>query len=464
MSDLTNQRAETADPGFRPKSGRRAKLYAAGTLVFVLAAFGGGWFAASSFQSPAQRAAAAKAPPASAVTAEVGTGALEQTISTNAIVTRQTQQQVTVTGAASPAVVTKQTLASGAAIAAGKVALEVNGRPVFAMPGKFPFYRDLHPGDTGPDVAQLQQGLRAAGYSVPSDGKFGKSTDAATRTLYQAAGYTVSTSITSGSATSGSAVGLQDTAGPQSTANSTGTNPAGTNSAGANPGGAATDAPTLTIPLAEVLVFASLPAYIVSAPAIGTLLDAKSTISLEAGSEVANATVAASVAVTLRAGMSATLTGPDGTTIPVTVGAVDPPAAATVNPGSADGASPATSGTSTTGGGVTSDATTGGAPVSDAGGDVAVVLVAGSAPLPESWLRATALAVITVSVAAKDSRLVPTIAVVTGGKGQAHVLKRLPDGSFTTIAVDEVGQMAGRSAVTVKDPKDLAAGDTVKVG
>ena len=448
MSDLTNQRAETADPGFRPKSGRRAKLYAAGTLVFVLAAFGGGWFAASSFQSPAQRAAAAKGPPAGAVTAEVGTGALEQTISTNAIVSRQTQQQVTVTGAAAPAVVTKQTLASGAAIAAGKVALEVNGRPVFAMPGKFPFYRDLHPGDAGPDVAQLQQGLRAAGYSVPSDGKFGKSTDAASRTLYQAAGYTVSTSITSGSATSGSAVGVQDT----------------TNSAGTNSGSAATDATTLTIPLAEVLMFASLPAYIVSAPAIGTLLDAKSTISIEAGVEVANATVAASVAVSLRAGMTATLTGPDGTTIPVTVGAVDPPAAATVNPGSADGASPATGGTSTTGGGVTSDATTGGAPVSDAGGDVAVVLVAGSAPLPESWLRATALAVITVSVAAKDSLLVPTIAVVTGGKGQAHVLKRLPDGSFRTIAVDEVGQMAGRSAVTVKDPKDLAAGDTVKVG
>ena len=459
MFDLTNQRAETADPGFRPKSGRRAKLYTAGTLVFVLSAFGGGWFAASSFQSPAQRAAAAKAPPASAVTAEVGTGALEQTISINAIVSRQTQQQVTVTGAASPAVVTKQTLASGAAIAAGKVALEVNGRPVFAMPGKFPFYRDLHPGDTGPDVAQLQQGLRAGGYSVPSDGKFGKSTDAATHALYKAAGYTVSTSITSGSATSGSARGIQDTAGPQSTANSSGTNSAGTNS-----GGAATDATTLTIPLAEVLMFASLPAYIVSAPAIGTLLDAKSTISIEAGIEVANATVAASVAVSLRTGMTATLTGPDGTTIPVTVGTVGPPAAATVNPGSADGASPATSGTSTTGGGVTSDATTGGAPVSDAGGDVAVVLVAGSVTLPESWLRATALAIITVSVAAKDSLLVPTIAVVTGGKGQAHVLKRLPDGSFRTIAVDEVGQMAGRSAVTVKDPKDLAAGDTVKVG
>ena len=448
MSDLTNQAARTADPGFRPKSRRRAKFYAAGTVVFVLAAFGGGWFAASSFQSPAQRAAAAEAPPAGAVTAQVGTGALEQTISTNATVSRQTQMQVTVTGAASPAVVTKQTLASGAAIAAGKVALEVNGRPVFAMTGKFPFYRDLHPGDTGPDVTQLQQGLRAAGYSVPSDGKFGKSTDAATRTLYKAAGYTVSTSITSGSATSGFAVGVQDTA----------------NTAGTSSGSAATDATRLTIPLAEVLVFASLPAYLVSAPAIGTLLDAKSTISLEAGSEVANATVAASVAVTLRAGMTATLTGPDGTTIPVTVGAVGPPAAPTANSGSVGGASPAPVGASTTDGGVISEGTTGGGAVSDAGGDIAVVLVAGSAPLPESWLRATALAVITVSVAAKDSLLVPTIAVVTGGKGQAHVLKRLPDGSFRTIAVDEVGQMAGRSAVTVKDPKDLAAGDTVKVG
>ncbi len=454
MSNRTNRATDAADPGFRPKSGRRAKLYVAGILIFVLAAFGGGWFAASSFQSPAQRAAAAEAPPPGAVTAEVGRGALEQTISTNAVVSRQTQQQVTVTGAASPSVVTKQTLASGAPMTAGKVALEVNGRPVFAMSGTFPFYRDLHPGDAGPDVAQLQQGLRAAGYSVPSDGKFGKDTDAATRALYKAAGYAVSASITSGSPTSGSATGGQANTVPPSTANAGGT----------NSGSAATDSTTLSVPLAEVLVFANLPAYLVSAPAVGTVLDAKSTISIEAGSEVANASVAASVAVTLRVGMIATLAGPDGTSVPVTVGSVGAPAPPAASSGSSPGALPATGGALTTDGGVTSDGTTGGSAVSDAGGDVPVVLVPGSDPLPESWLRATALAVITLSVAAKDSLLVPTVAVVTGGKGQAHVLKRLPDGSFTTIAVDEVGQMGGRSAVTVKDPKDLAAGDTVKVG
>ena len=444
MLSLTRRSAGTAEPESRTSPGRHTALSAAGIVFFLLAAFGGGWFAAGSFQSPAQRAAAAKAPPPGAVTAEVGRGALEHTISANAVVSRQTQQQVAVAGAVSPSVVTNQTRASGAPITAGIVALEVNGRPRFSMPGKFPFYRDLHPGDSGPDVVQLQLGLQAAGYAVPSDGKFGKRTEAATRGLYKTSGYAVSTASTTNtteSAPSGAAGSAPAQAAPESADQGTG------NGTGSSSGSGATGETTLSVPSTEILVFASLPAYLVAAPAVGTILDAKSMITIEAGSEIAVAAVASSIAVTLRAGMTATLSGPDGSTIPVTVGTIGTPAAQGLNSGSADGDSAASRGASTPDGGVTADDTSPGASISGAGGDVTVVLVAGSKPLPASWLRSVTLAVITVEVAAKDSLLVPTIAVITGGKRPAHVLKRLRDGSFSKIEVDEVAQLGGQSAV-----------------
>ena len=44
----------------------------------------------------------------------------------------------------------------------GSVIVEVAGRPLFVFPGTVPAYRNLSPGETGTDVAQLQAGLRAS--------------------------------------------------------------------------------------------------------------------------------------------------------------------------------------------------------------------------------------------------------------------------------------------------------------
>jgi hypothetical protein len=90
-------------------------------------------------------------------------------------------------------VVTRTVLRRGATVRPGQVIVEVSGRPLFAFPGAVPAYRDLVPGDTGADVAQLQRGLDAIGYPVGFDtaGTFGAGTAAAVAAFYTALGYTM---------------------------------------------------------------------------------------------------------------------------------------------------------------------------------------------------------------------------------------------------------------------------------
>lgn len=69
--------------------------------------------------------------------------------------------------------------------------LEVSGRPVFALPGRLPVYRDLKPGATGDDVKQLQKALADLGHGTGSDkaGTFGAGTKTALAAFYKSIGY-----------------------------------------------------------------------------------------------------------------------------------------------------------------------------------------------------------------------------------------------------------------------------------
>jgi peptidoglycan hydrolase-like protein with peptidoglycan-binding domain len=71
--------------------------------------------------------------------------------------------------------------------------VEVAGQPLFVFEGSVPAYRDLAPGDSGTDVAQLQAGLESLGYSIGSDtsGVYGAGTEGAVAAYYQAIGYPV---------------------------------------------------------------------------------------------------------------------------------------------------------------------------------------------------------------------------------------------------------------------------------
>ncbi|WP_433825909.1 peptidoglycan-binding domain-containing protein [Actinoplanes sp. CA-015351] len=87
-------------------------------------------------------------------------------------------------------VITRVRLKAGGTVRAGGVPLEVEGRPVIALPGRFRAYRDIVDGDTGPDVEQLQDALRELGYRVrDADGVYGKGTQTALGKLYRHVGW-----------------------------------------------------------------------------------------------------------------------------------------------------------------------------------------------------------------------------------------------------------------------------------
>ena len=78
----------------------------------------------------------------------------------------------------------------GDEVSAGDVVLEVSGRPILALEGTTPAYRDLQPGAQGGDVAQLQDTLANAGFPVDGEsGTYGPKTSEAVEALYRASGY-----------------------------------------------------------------------------------------------------------------------------------------------------------------------------------------------------------------------------------------------------------------------------------
>jgi hypothetical protein len=86
------------------------------------------------------------------------------------------------------ALVSKIPLETGDEVKAGTVLLEVSGRPIFALEGAVPAYRDLEEGDTGPDVEQLQLALQQI-YGTPKTGTFDARTASDVKKLFDNAGY-----------------------------------------------------------------------------------------------------------------------------------------------------------------------------------------------------------------------------------------------------------------------------------
>ncbi|MFE9957081.1 peptidoglycan-binding protein [Micromonospora sp. NPDC005299] len=87
-------------------------------------------------------------------------------------------------------VVTSVPLKANDTVRAGSVVLEVQGRPVIALPGRFRAYRTIKDADTGPDVEQLQVALRSLGYrSADRKGTYGTSTQDALGRLYRSVGW-----------------------------------------------------------------------------------------------------------------------------------------------------------------------------------------------------------------------------------------------------------------------------------
>jgi hypothetical protein len=295
----------------------------------------------------------------------------------------------------------------------------LNGRPVFAIVGSFPFYRDLVVGLEGPDVAQLQRSLTAAGYPVDDDGRFGEQTMRGVEALYEAAGHTLPLrpSLPTEASLAKPASGSENDT-PSSSAE-----------APVSPG-------TAVVPMSELLVSSALPARVVSAPAVGTVVTAETSLALEFGGLVARADAGESVASQLKPGMPARVTLPNGDTVNAKVSDVS------------DGVpSSESSGESTKESLASTQVTL------KLGGDIS-----------DEFRGQRLHASIVVSILATSALQVPASAVVTESGGKAHVLKRDADGSFRRVSVTEKAVLEGHCAIEPSQQGMLKAGDVVRVG
>lgn len=376
-------------------------------LALVLAG-AGAWVVATRVESPAQAAARAEAPAPDPVVAALDRGTLQGPVSVST--TAQRERTVAIKPpAAVTGVVTFVDRAVGETLKSGSVLLRANGRPVFVLPGSFALYRDLQPTDTGDDVAAVQTGLTAAGYSVGRDrsGVYGAGTQSAVRRMYKAAGYTAPEAT----AADGDADANTD-ADPSAGAN-------------ADPGSAESSTPAVAGPLVlktEIMMIAELPAVVRSVAAVGTQLSSDADlVTLGAGQLVLSATLPSSSVGALTVGATGTFTDDAGVegTAQVTALIPNPSTAETVLSLSAGGA--VTPGT-------------------------AYVITIGN-PAAETG----------------ESLLAPVAAVVTRG-GRSYVYPR-NDAAFREVEVRVTGSVGGVAAIVAMDTSvPLEEGTEVRIG
>ncbi|GAB3652369.1 hypothetical protein GCM10027589_09810 [Actinocorallia lasiicapitis] len=143
-------------------------------------------------KSPEQLAAEAEAPKASVISATVERRVLRETVTLRGTVApgRTIEVSPAASAEAGKLVVSAPPLKVGRRVRAGEVVSVISGRPIIALPGKVPAYRDLRQGMKGPDVVQVQSALRSLGYAIADNpGIYGVGTQAAVKRLFEVGGF-----------------------------------------------------------------------------------------------------------------------------------------------------------------------------------------------------------------------------------------------------------------------------------
>ena len=197
--------------GSRLARRRRALFWVAGGAALLAI---GGLIGSSFVKSPQQIAADTAAPPPTVTTAKVASQILTSSVQMRGVVYPATQYDVypsapesdtAATGTGSAAggsaagggslgavYISGLDVAAGQTILNGEKLAEIDGEPLFALAGRVPAWRDITPGESGPDVAELQKALAALGYYQGGDtpGYFGTATQDAVTLYYEHLGYT----------------------------------------------------------------------------------------------------------------------------------------------------------------------------------------------------------------------------------------------------------------------------------
>lgn len=257
-----------AGPGHKrvtpPRGGlvRRRRILG-GVIVGTVILTGTGAGAAAVLKSPAQVAAEKAPPPADVLTAPVEERVLSASLVTRGKVVASQRVDVMSAGLSGAdtirPVVTKVKVKPGDVVKPGAVLVEVAGRPVLALHGSLPAYRNLTAGAVGQDVVQLQKGLAQLGYRRGADasGTFGSGTQQALKSLYTAAGYAAPTSA-----------GMKTDAGKADAGKADGDKPGEPQDKGTTPGVRTGAQPTVTLLASEIVFVSESPVRVESVDAV----------------------------------------------------------------------------------------------------------------------------------------------------------------------------------------------------
>jgi peptidoglycan hydrolase-like protein with peptidoglycan-binding domain len=202
--------------GSRLARRRRALFWVAGGAALLAT---GGLIGSSFVKSPQQIAADTAAPPPTVTTAKVVSQVLTSSVQMRGVVYPGTQYDVypsapesdssasgtgsagggsagggsdTGGGSAGSVYISRLEVAAGQTISNGEQLAEIDGEPLFALTGRVPAWRDITPGESGPDVTELQKALASLGYYADGDtpGLFGTATEDAVAAYYEHLGHT----------------------------------------------------------------------------------------------------------------------------------------------------------------------------------------------------------------------------------------------------------------------------------
>ena len=269
----------------------RRRLMIVVVLLAAIALIGSTWIAASQFQSSAQRAAAAAPPAPQPVLVPIEKTDLVERTTMKARALRSGQRQFVLPKAGATSVITAEGIRKGQDLRSGAVITWINDRPLIALSGGFPLYRDLGPGDSGEDVRMIQAALRGLGYDITPDGQFGAWTASCIRDLYSASG----------------AKAPQREKKPETSSADSPHDSAQSGSGMTRPSAPPKAEKETYLPASEILVIPDLPAHVNAVPALGTTLGDDNSALVLASSKIAiTAEVPGPVAARLTQGRSGT--------------------------------------------------------------------------------------------------------------------------------------------------------------
>ena len=181
-------RLSASGPALDPLGPRR--LFFGGLAIGVVAMSVVGLATTVFIESPHDVAALSAAPASTPITAIARWQVLRHAITVQGIVRSRRPIFLTAMAPFSTVTLTRMPEKAGDRVRPGHLIAEIDGRPVILLRGRLPAYRNLHEGDHGPDVSQLQRNLVHFGYAdFDPRGYFGDSTALALLLFYRHLGY-----------------------------------------------------------------------------------------------------------------------------------------------------------------------------------------------------------------------------------------------------------------------------------